>query len=538
MEQKPKRILILGGGYVAIFACRALKRAIARAEVDVTVVSRENYHVWHGYVSEMITGRIAAGQILSPARRIFSPAKVHVAEIEQIDLKNRKVVTSRHLDGRQYELEYDELILSLGSTENYDAYPGLQEHGFRLKSYDDCFRLKNHILRMFEMADIETDPAERQRLLTFFIAGGGYAGTELAGELADYIRLLTSREYRGIRRDECRVILVHSGPTILPELYGSKSGGASGYGFGYPRLVEYATRHLERLGVEVMTDTKVTYATPNEVGLSGGQRISTRTIVSAVGTRPAPILDTIDVPRGDRGRVATEKTLQVTGVDHIWSGGDCAAVPHRNGGTCPPVGLFAMQMGEQIGKNILRKIRGKRLTEFTWPGLGQAVSIGGRTAVGELKGIEFKGLFCWLMWRAMSFYYFPSWDRKLRLLSDWIIWPLVGRDIVEMSVEDSDDYEISHHLFQPGEVILEAEQVGRYLYLITDGQVEQVKPSGEPTTLGTGSYFGHTLRGRKSPEMVRAKTVVHAVTVRADQAHKLQKAIAALDQVVAVGENR
>jgi len=169
--EQPTRIVILGGGCVAIYACRAVRKAIGRGEV--TVVSRENYHVWHGYVSEMITGRIAAGQILSPARRIFQPARVHVAEIESIDLEQQQVITSRHLDGRQYELPYDHLFLGLGSAEHLDAYPGLAEHGFRLKSHDDCFRLKNHILKMFERADIETDPEERRRLLTFFVAGGG-----------------------------------------------------------------------------------------------------------------------------------------------------------------------------------------------------------------------------------------------------------------------------------------------------------------------------------------------------------------------------
>lgn len=533
--KKPTRILILGGGYVAIFACRALRKAINRGEVEVTVVSKENYHVWHGYVSEMITGRIAAGQILSPARRIFTPARVHVAEIEAIDLHEQQVITSRQLDGRQYKLEYDQLILALGSAEHLDAYPGLAEHGFRLKSYDDCFRLKNHILKMFEMADIETDPAERRRLLTFFVAGGGYAGTELAGELADYVRLLTNREYKHIRRDECRVVLVQSGPHILPELYGSK-GSAAGYAGSFPKLVEFATRHLKRLGVEVMTETRVAYCTPNEVGLSDGQRIPTRTIVSAVGTKPAPILDGLPLPRGDRGRVATEPSMRVVGYENVWAGGDCAAVPHVSGGTCPPVGTYAMEMGTHIGKNILRQLGGQGIKPFTWPGLGQVVSIGGRTAVGEIKGIQFKGLLCWLMWRAISYYYFPSWDRKLRLLADWLIWPLVGRDIVEMSVDDGDDYEIHNHIYQPGEIILEAGHVSRYIYLITEGEVEVVKASGERAVMGAGSYFGATQRSRRMQETVVARGVVKAVTVRSDQAHRLHQVVGSLAGAVAGGQ--
>lgn len=377
--KQPARIVILGGGYVAIFACRALRKAIERGEVDVTVVSRENYRVWHGYVSEMITGRIAAGQILSPARRIFQPARVHVAEIEAIDLAQQKVVTSRHLDGRHYELDYDHLILALGSAEHLDAYPGLAEHGFRLKSYDDCFRLKN--------------PS------------------------CGCSRWLTSR------------------PTVR----------------------------------------------------------------SGAGCSPSSWPGAATPPRGDRGRVLTEPSMRVPGSDNLWAGGDCAAVPHVRGGTCPPVGTYAMEMGTHIGRNILRQMAGQEIRPFTWPGLGP----------------------------------FPSWDRKLRLLSDWLVWPLVGRDIVEMSVDDGDDYEIHNHVYQPGEVILEAGQMGRYIYLITEGEVEAVRPGGERTVLGPGSYFGHTQRNRRSQETIAALTVVKAVTVRHDQAHRLHQALGSLSGAVA-----
>lgn len=531
---RPERILILGGGYVAISAARGLRKAMERGEVEVTVVSRENYHVFHGFVAEMVTGRIGPGQILSPVRRIFHPARVHVGEIESIDLAAKQVVTSRHLDGRSYVLEFDQLLLCLGSVDHLDAYPGLAEHAFKLKTYDDCFRLRNHILTMFELADIETDPAERRRLLTFFVAGGGFAGTEMAGELADYMRRLTQREYRNIRQEECGVILVHPGPTILPELYGNQGG--EGDAKGHPRLVEYAMRHQQSLGVELMTNTRVVWATPNEVGLSDGQRIPTRTIISAVGTKPPPLLDSLAIPRDGRGKIQTDRTLQVEGHPNLWAAGDCASVPHPRGGTCPPVGIFALKHGAQAAANILRRVRGQEPLPFTFGGLGQGVSIGRRTAVAEMNGMEFKGLLSWMIWRLMLWSFIPTWDRKLRLLADWLIWPLVGRDVVEMSVADADDYEISHHVFQPGEVIMEAGQVGRYLHLVLEGEVEVLAGEGA-AVLGPGSHFGHTLRDRKVHETVRARTPVKTVTVRADQAHRLQRMLTPLSQVAA-GEER
>lgn len=528
--KRPTRILILGGGYVSISATRALRKAILGGEVEVTVISRENYHVFHGFVSEMVTGRIGPGQILSPVRRIFHPAKVHVGEIERIDLEAQTVTASRHLDGRHYELAYDHLLLCLGSVDNLDAYPGLAEHAFKLKTYDDCFRLKCHILTMFELADIEADPAERRRLLTFFVAGGGFAGTEMAGELADYLRLLTSREYKNIRREECRVVLVHPGGTILPELHG---GGHAG-------LVEYATKHLRKLGVEVMTNTRLEWTSPNEVGLSNGLRIPTRTLISAVGTKPAPLLEGLPIPKDGRGKASTDELIRVQGFANVWAAGDCAAVPHPKGGACPPVGIFALQQGRHAAENMLRVIRGQEPKRFTFAGMGQAVSIGRRTAVAESFGIHFKGFFSWVIWKLMLWTFIPTWDRKLRLLADWLIWPLVGRDIVEMSVADGDDYEISHHIFQPGEVILEAGQVGRHVYLITDGEAEALQETldGESQTavLGPGSHFGHTLRDRKVHETVRARTQVHAVTVRADQASRLQRVLAPLQEVSAARE--
>ena len=144
-------------------------------------MTRDNALAVHGLIGEMVTGRILASTVLNPGRRVFAPARLHVAEIESIDIEARTVVTSRHLDGARFELAYDRAVVCIGSGENLESYPGLAEHAFRLKSFHDCFRLKNHVLEMLELADIETDPEERRRLLTFFVAGGGFSGTELAG---------------------------------------------------------------------------------------------------------------------------------------------------------------------------------------------------------------------------------------------------------------------------------------------------------------------------------------------------------------------
>jgi NADH dehydrogenase len=532
---KAPRVLVLGGGYVPITLTRGLRDPIRRGRVDVTVVSRDNFHAFHGFVGEMITGRIAPSNMLSPVRRIFAPAKVHVGEIEAIDLDTRRVVTSRHIDGARSELTYDELVFALGTAENNDAYPGLAEHAFKLKTFADCFALKNHLLEMFELADIERDEQERRRLLTFFVAGGGYAGTEIAGELADFVRLLTSREYSGIRREECRVVLVHPGETILPELYGSAS--EQGRGRNYRRLVDYATRHAHDLGVELMTSTRVVSATPLEVLLSNGERVPTRTIVSAVGTRPSPLLDGLDIPRDERGRIVVDACLRVEGREHLWAGGDCAAVPHPDGGTCPSVGIYALKHGTQIAANLRNVRSGREPEPFRYPGLGQGVSIGKRTAVGEVKGFPIRGLPAWVVWRALLFYYFPTWDRRLRLLADWSIWPIVGRDIVEIGRAGRvGDYDVRHHVYQPGQVIAESGRPVRHVHVIVEGEVELVRRNGDvdgAAVLGPGDHFGRKWLEQAGADAVRARTLVRTVALRADQANRLQDVLLSTGRLIA-----
>ena len=519
-------VVVLGGGYVAINLCKTLAKAIAERRIDVTVVAGENYHTYHGFVGEMISGRVSPSHILSPVRRLFAPARVHVGQIERIDLAGRRAVVARHVDGQRSEVTWDHVVLGLGSADNTDAYPGLAEHAFCLREYRHCFRLKNHVLTMFEQAEVEDDPDERRRLLTFFVAGGGYAGTEVVGELADFARRLTDREYPRVRFDECRFVLVHPGPTILPELYGDDGTGAK----AHPRLSEFATERIRALGVEIRTQTRVAFATPNEVTLSNGERFPTRTIVSSVGTRPHKIVQGLDLPKDARGRIRTDRTGKVVGQENIWAGGDCSAFPMPRGGDSPPVALYAYKHGTHIGRNLGRTVIDRRRPKpFRFRGLGQGASIGNRSGVGELHGVEFTGLTAWLVWRFMFTLYFPSWDRRLHLMADWLIWPLVGRDVIAMRVGESSDYEVRHNVFQPGEIIVTEQRSGRFIHIIIDGEVEILHSArgleAVLKTLGPGDHFGQRWIESFETESARAKTIVRTLAVRRDQAPRLQEVI-------------
>lgn len=527
-------VLVLGGGYAAITLTKALRRRIENGQIECTVVSRENFHAFHGFVGEMLTGKITPSNILSPARRLFPPARLHLAEVEKIDLDSRTVITSRSLDGRRAEHTYDHLVVALGTEDRVDVYPGLAEHAFKLRRYADCFALRNHLLEMFELAEIETDPDERRRLLTFFIAGGGYAGTEVAGELAHFARTLAGREYPGLRADECRFLLVEPGDTIVPELYGARGEGAK----AHPRLVEKAMGRQRELGVEVLTNTYVMAATPNEVVLSNGDHIPARTIISAVGTKAAPVVDRLQVEKDERGRIVTDRALRVPGRPGVWAAGDCAAVPLPRGeGTCPPVAVYALKHGHKVGDNIGRVADGQRPRRFKFPGVGQGASVGNRYAVAEVKGVEVWGLPAWLLWRGYLYFHFPTWDRRLRLLADWVLWPLVGRDIVEMRVARPEDYELRENRFQPGETILVEGGGSRYVHVIVEGEVELVEVArGEERVLkviGPGEHFGVRWMESFEPEEARAKTEVRTIAIRRDQAPRLQEVLAAAGRIVA-----
>jgi NADH dehydrogenase len=531
------RIVVAGGGYVAIGATRALRRSIRRGEVHVTVVSRENFHFFHGLVADCIVGRMSPTSGLSPVRRIFPPADFRMAEVEEIDLAARTVAGVRAVDGLRCTFEYDHLLIGIGSVDHLELYPGLGEHAFRLKTAHDVLGLRNHVIAMFELAEIESDPLERRRLLTFVVAGGGYAGTEVAAELADFVGRLSNGEYSSIRRKECRVVLVQPGPTILPELYGSKGG--PGHAEGHPRLVEFATKHVRSIGVEVLTGTRVTSVSPNEVALSEGESIRAGTIISAVGARPSPIVGELDLPKDEHGRLRTDPFLRVEGQTNVWAGGDCAAVPHPDGGTCPPRALDALQHGRFAARNILASTAGRSLRRYTYRAFGQGIPIGRHVAVAELKGRELHGTLSWFLLRAFLLYYTPTWDRRVRLFADWLATPFVGRDIVESGGSSTEPYELRENVYGPNELIVREGRPGRYLHVILEGEVQLVRAGagGDEVfaRLGAGDMFGQKWLDQTAEESARAVTQVRTLMLRADQARRARHLLAALAKLNVAG---
>jgi NADH:ubiquinone reductase (H+-translocating) len=274
-------ILCLGGGYVAIYLAKALRRHIRAGRVRLTVVDQDNFQCFHGLIPDMITGKIQPTDTLSPARRLFAPGDFVNAEVESIDIDKKEVIVARYLDGRRLTLRGDHLVFALGSTEHLGRFPGLAEHSFRLKAYTGCLAVRNHFLSMLELADMERDPVERRRLLTFVVVGGNYAGVEVAGELREFLPAVARRHFPNIPPAEIKVLLVCSTGHILPEL-----------GARMPKLIEYAERKLAADPyLEIHYNTRLASATREEAILGDGRRIPTRTIVSCTGMSTIPVLE-------------------------------------------------------------------------------------------------------------------------------------------------------------------------------------------------------------------------------------------------------
>jgi NADH dehydrogenase len=280
--------------------------------------------------------------------------------------------------------------------------------------------------------------------------------------------------------------------------------------------------------VETRLETRVGAATPEEVILSSGERLPTRTIISCTGVAAAPLLDRLPFERDERGRIVTDACLRVAGAENVWAAGDCAAVPHPQGGTCPQLAHYAATGGTRIAWNIRRLLAGKEPQPYTFTGMGEACSLGHRSAVAQLWGIPLTGPLAWIGWRFIVLSMFmPSWGRRVRLLFDWFFTPLIGREIVNPKVEEH--LGVEPVLYEPGQVIVRKGETGRRLYLIQSGEVEEllVSPEGETVTrtLRAGDQFGAAiaLHGSRSPSTFRARTEVHLLSIGQDTARALNE---------------
>ncbi len=415
MPDKTK-ILILGGGFGGLYVAMELEKTLAAdPDIEVTLVNRENFFLFTPMLHEVAASDLDLTNIVSPVRKLLRKVKFFAGDVENIDLETRRVEVSHGFDHHHHTLEYDHLVLGLGSITNFYNLPGLQERALTMKSLGDAIHLRNRLIAHLEEADTECCASIRTPLLTFLVAGGGFAGVETIAGINDFLREAVHC-YSNLSEAEIRVVLVHPGPVILPEL-GEKLG-------------RYAQQKLAERGVEIRTSTRVAAVNDDGVTLSDGAMISSKMIIWTAGTSPNPLLASLPCNK-DRGRLVASRTLEVGGWPGIWTLGDCAVIPDGNGGFYPPTAQHALREARTLAHNLRASIRGGEKKPFTFKTIGQLAAIGRRTGVAQIFGINFSGFLAWWLWRTIYLSKLPRFEKKLRVALDWTLDLLFSKDLVQ-----------------------------------------------------------------------------------------------------------
>ena len=395
------RVVIIGGGFGGLFAARAFEGA----PVDVTLLDRHNYHLFQPLLYQVATASLSPADIASPIRWILRGQKnveVLLAEVQAIDPAANRLIVDH-----DEPIAFDYLIVASGATHSYFGHDQWEGDAPGLKTLDDALAVRQRILIAFEAAERTADSEERKRLLTFVIVGAGPTGVEMAGALAEIARQSMPSDFRRIRTESARIILVEGGPYVLP---------------AYPEtLREAARRSLERLGVEVRTSQIVTGVDAHGVTIGKDPdrvQIAANTVLWAAGVAASPLARSLGVPLDRAGRVATEPTLQVPGHPRIFVVGDlCAFVD--NGRPLPGVAQVAMQQGAHAARNIVRAIDGKPLEPFHYRDYGILATIGRGAAVGDVYGFKITGYFAWLFWLFLHIFWLIGFRNRLAVMSEW-----------------------------------------------------------------------------------------------------------------------
>jgi NADH dehydrogenase len=428
-EVQKRRIVILGGGFAGMQTAVALEHELrGDPSVSITLVNETNALLFTPMLAEVAGSSLEGSHISTPLRTSLHFASFIRGRVQSIDLERRRVSLEMESAGEMEpeparEIEFDQLVLALGSVSNYHGLTNVEKHSFNFKSLLDAVRIRNHVIEMFERADRESNEASRRAMLTFAVAGGGFAGIELAGALNDFSRGILA-DYPNLHPEEVRVILVHSRERVLPELS--------------ELLGDYARRTMEARGVQFKLGVRLLDARPGVVVLSDGE-VPAQTLVWTAGVAPNPLLAALPFERDRRGAVKVESTMAVPGAAGIWAVGDCAALNDGKTGTpCPPTAQFAIREAATLARNLKATLEGRPAKPFHFDSLGALCVVGHQTACAELtvpfarqKALRFSGLLAWLMWRGIYLSKLPGLERKVRVLIDWTTELFFPKDIVQ-----------------------------------------------------------------------------------------------------------
>jgi len=414
-----KRVLILGGGFGGVYAALRLEKVLAwRDGLEVTLVTRENYFLFSPMLPEVAAGELEQNTIVNPLRKLLRKVKSFVGTIEEINLDARHVLVSHGFDGHKHEVPYDQLILALGSGTNFFGLPGVKASCLTLKTLSDAVTVRNRLITHLEEANSECAVGQRQPLLTFIVAGGGFAGVETIGGINDFVREAI-RSYPNLHSDYLRFLLVTPDDVILPELKRT--------------LGVYAQRRLSSRGVEIVTGAKVSSISDGVVELTTGEKIRATTLIWSAGTAPNALIAKLPLPKRN-GRIVVDPYLGVEGRPGVWAVGDCALVADPHGrGFYPPTAQLALKEGGLVALNVAATLYGGDKKKFDSKTFGQLAAIGHRRGVANILGLNFSGFLAWWLWRTIYLSKLPRLEKKIRVALDWTLDLFFTKDFARVT---------------------------------------------------------------------------------------------------------
>ncbi|MEN9707044.1 MAG: hypothetical protein RIS31_610 [Actinomycetota bacterium] len=419
------KILIVGGGYAGFYTAKKLEKHLGSNEAEVTLIDPLPYMTYQPFLPEVVAGSIEARHAVVSHRRHLRKTNIVAGKVTNVD-HSKKVATVELASGVKQKFEYDEIVMTAGAVSRTFPIPGVAENAIGLKNIEEAIEVRNRILGNFDKAAALPAGPQRDRLLTFVVVGGGFAGIEAFAEMRSLASYLL-RYYPTLTFDDVHFHLIEAMGRIMPEVSA--------------KTADWVVANLDNRGAKIHLNTQLQSADKGKIQLSTGESFESDVIVWTAGVMAHPYVRNTDFPLDERGRVTAKATLQIVNgeevVPNAWTAGDVSAVPDLSGfgvgGFCVPNAQHAVRQAKLLAKNIVASLRGEGVKEYFHKPLGAVAGLGIGVGVYQWKGLAVKGLIAWFMHRGYHGLAIPMWERKIRVFAGWIWNFLLRRDIVGIS---------------------------------------------------------------------------------------------------------
>ncbi len=455
-----KKIIILGGGFAGIYTAKNLQNFYIK-DYEIELISDNNYFIFQPLLPEVASGTIYSSDAVTPIRQMLKGIKYRNAEIESIDFDNKQISILQGFKKSSHKLSYGHLVIALGQISNLDIVKGLKDHAFTMRSLQDAYDLRNHILGCLELADVTTNMELRKRLLNIVVIGGGFSGVETIGEIKEMVDRLIPY-YNSIERSDLNFHIVEYANQLLPDMD--------------QNVGEYTLKKFIKNNIHVHLNTSLEEVTQYQIFLSDRSKIETHTVISTIGSTVSKLIKDSNIEL-QHGKIITNKYLKVDGLENVWAAGDAALIPNKDKKNmlykqgkvayAPPNAQFAVRQGKLLAQNIKNYIFKKQLKEFQYSSKGSLASLGSRDGVGKIYFLTLKGFLAWFIWRVFYLSFLPSFATKIRVLTGWIVEFLVPRNAVMTRALKNDA--VSYQNFKKGDLVFKEGMIADGFYIVLKG---------------------------------------------------------------------